>query len=131
MNSTFNTSNAWFVFAAYNMGENLMDDCVSTTEMGLDSQELSMGLPFTLSQGLNSQELIDSILTPSNDPMLPMISSQSSLEDGGSRQQLTLTLTQVPMMDCISTPNCNVNTPDLQYTGFSLVDFVNNNVSTI
>lgn len=103
---------------------------MSSFEVGLDSQELAVGLPFPMSQGLNSQELFDTIFgdQPGNDPMLPAIGSQS---EEGSRQRLTLTLTAMPTMDDISTPNCNLGTPDLiqgnllqGHPLFKIVDYI-------
>jgi hypothetical protein len=117
------------------MDENLMDDFVSTSEIGLDSQELAMGVPFASGQGFDSQELFDTILGPSNDPMLPAIGSQLS-DDGCTRQKLTVNITPMTLldMDGLNTPSyitCNTADLNADANGFSLTDYVNGAVSTI
>lgn len=117
-----------FYVAAFNM-----DDYVSTTSE-IDSQELVMGLSFPLNQGLNSQELLDTLFRPVNvnDPMLPVVGSQ--LDEGSRQKKLMLTFATMPIMDCINTPNCDIDTPDLiGDANFNLVTFVDGSgsVSTI
>jgi len=93
-----------------------------------DSAELQpygTGLSFSASQtGMDSQEILTTLLE-SQDPMLPILNSQSSQPD--TRMHLKLDLTAQPMEN-ITTPMCTVDTPDLfnSFTTpkFNLVDFI-------